>query len=206
MLNAANLIVCPDCDLVCRRNSIEKGVQASCPRCNAAIGRESRWSLEAASALALTEVMLNAVFNFFPLLTLDLNGTARSSTLLGAAVQMWNHEMRLISVLVVTTTIVVPTLQISARLYIVWHVASMRHWGGLDVLLRLMRVVRPWSMVEVFLLGLLVSMVKLQSVADIIVGPALWACACLIVVMAALASAFDAHNVWVWTQETSRNG
>jgi paraquat-inducible protein A len=204
MLNADNLIACRDCGLICSRVRPEAGSRASCPRCNADIGKQSKWTLEAAFALALAEVMLNGAFNFFPLLTLNLNGSARSATLLGAAIEMWNHEMRLISSLVIATTIVIPSLQISAHLYVIWHVVSARRWAGIGPLLQLMRVVRPWSMVEVFLLGLLVSMVKLQSVADIIVGPALWACACLIVVEAALASPFEAHNVWSWTQESER--
>ena len=59
-----------------------------------------------------------------------------------------------------------------------------------------MQTVRPWGMVEVFMLGVLVSLVKLAHLAGIVPGIALWAFAALMFVMAAIASVLDPRDLW----------
>jgi paraquat-inducible protein A len=61
---------------------------------------------------------------------------------------------------------------------------------------RLVRSVQPWGMVEVFLLGMLVSLVKLSHLATVVLGTAFWATAALIVVLTLAARAFDTRLLW----------
>jgi paraquat-inducible protein A len=63
-------------------------------------------------------------------------------------------------------------------------------------MLRAVQAVRPWGMLEVFVLGALVSIVKLGQMAAVVVGPALYSIGALILVLAAANSAFDAREVW----------
>ena len=62
-----------------------------------------------------------------------------------------------------------------------------------------MQAVRPWVMVEVFMLGVLVAFVKLNGLASVIPGPGLWAFGAVMVLAAAMASAFDHEHVWAST-------
>jgi paraquat-inducible protein A len=194
------LIVCRDCDLVCRDPSEARAARLRCPRCGFYLRAAPSRSLDAALALALTAAILLLILNTNPLLSIRLQGTSRDATLLGAARAMWSQGMRPVALLVLATTVIVPALQIGAEL---WLLANLRRGGngptqGLSM--RAIGVLRPWGMVEVFLLGLLVSMVKLQSVAEVILGPALWSCGVLIFVMAGLASMLHPHSIRQWAQ------
>ena len=61
---------------------------------------------------------------------------------------------------------------------------------------RMLQAVRPWGMVEVFMLGVLVSLVKLAHLAGVVAGIALWSFAALMLVMAAITAVFDPRALW----------
>ena len=66
-----------------------------------------------------------------------------------------------------------------------------------------LRLAHPWAMIEVFILGILVSLVKLSNLAEVLIGPALWCFGTLMLVLAALATQLDEHALWqAW--ETGR--
>jgi paraquat-inducible protein A len=67
---------------------------------------------------------------------------------------------------------------------------------GVPALLRLIQAVKPWGMVEVFLLGMLVSLVKLAHLASVHIGVALWSFAALMLLLCATAASFDAQSIW----------
>jgi len=62
--------------------------------------------------------------------------------------------------------------------------------------LRILQVAQPWSMLEIFMLGVLVAVVKLADSASIVVGNALWALAALMMIMSAISVTFDARVLW----------
>ena len=74
-----------------------------------------------------------------------------------------------------------------------------RQVPAFDVVLRAMQAVRPWVMVEVFMLGVLVAFVKLAGLASVVPGPGLWAFGAVMILAAAMASAFDHEHVWAST-------
>jgi paraquat-inducible protein A len=194
------LIVCRDCDLVCRDPFEARAARLHCPRCGFHLRAAPSRSLDAALALAVTAAILLLILNANPLLSIRLQGTSRDATLLGAAGAMWTQGMRPVALLVFATTVIFPALQVGAEL---WLLASLRRGApgpGHGLAMRAIGVLRPWGMVEVFLLGLLVSLVKLQSVAEVILGPALWSCGALIFVSAALASMLHPHSIQKWAE------
>ena len=62
--------------------------------------------------------------------------------------------------------------------------------------LRALQAVRPWGMVEVFILGMLVSLVKLSGMATVVPGPGLWSFGGLLMTIAAAVATFDARSIW----------
>ena len=151
-------VVCRECDLICRAPSLARGQAASCPRCRARLLQHSRASLDQALALSLTTAVLFLIMNSFPLLAMHLQQTTRATTLFGAALAMWDSEMHVLALLVILTTICAPALQIALELYVLLQV---RRANTLHVhTMRWLEKLRPWSMVEVFMLGLLVALVK----------------------------------------------
>ncbi|HTD02258.1 paraquat-inducible protein A [Undibacterium sp.] len=202
-LPANKLIVCHECDLICQDAVLAVGESAGCPRCQATLYRSSRATLDQALAVAVTAAVLLLMLNGFPLLTLKVQQASRDTTLLHAALAMWDDGMHAISLLVVLTTMLAPALQIAIALYVLFALKFGDARRAIGAPMRWLQKIRPWSMVEVFMLGLLVSLVKLQNMADIVIGPALWSCAGMICVLAALASMLTPRNVWVWAHAPS---
>ncbi len=198
---APHFIVCHECDLVCADVPVATGEAASCPRCRATLYRNGTASVDVALALAITSVILLLLLNSFPLLALKVNQVTRDTTLFHAALAMWNDGMHILSLLVIITTILAPALQISVAVYLLCVIRFGDASMALGAPLRALQSLRPWSMVEIFMLGLLVSLVKLQHMADIVIGPALWSCASLIFFTAALTSVLTPRNIWLWAHD-----
>ena len=102
----------------------------------------------------------------------------------------------MVSALVVVTTVLGPLFHILALIWVLLPLsAGFRSWGARPVF-RWLRRIAPWNMLEVFLLGVLVSIVKLADMAEIVPGIALWSFALLIPAIAATSATLDPHEVW----------
>lgn len=197
-LSGTSVTLCHDCDMVCEQWAVAPGEIGRCPRCHAHLSEAPRGQLDTALALGLTGCVLVGVLNAFPLLSLKFQGAQRDTTLVGAALEMWHRDMRLVSLLVLVTTVLAPALQIGLQTYLLWQVRVQTDWGAVSLPLRCLHHLRPWSMAEVFMLGLLVSLVKVRDLADIVLGPAFWSCVMVIFISAALNARVDADTVWTW--------
>ena len=101
--------------------------------------------------------------------------------------------------LVLFTTLLNPLVEMGAVVYVLLPLRTGQHAPGFDIVLRAMQAVQPWVMVEVFMLGVLVAFVKLNGLASVIPGPGLWAFGAVMILAAAMASAFDHEHVWAST-------
>ncbi len=101
-----------------------------------------------------------------------------------------------ISLLVLLTTIVVPLLQLLVLLYVLLPLYLNRVPWKLGTVFRFFHGMEPWGMMEVFMIGILVAVVKLVGMAQIIPGTALWSFALLILVLAAVSANLDPRLVW----------
>ena len=98
--------------------------------------------------------------------------------------------------LVLVTSILAPFLRLSVMFYVFGQLHFGRVPWKLAAAFRFLQRLQPWSMMEVFMLGILVSLVKLAKMAEIIPGLALWSFMLLILVLAAASAAMDADAVW----------
>ena len=164
----------------------------------------ARLSAELGGALAVTDSM-TATASFLGAGGADLGGLSvgpvtaeerrSQTTLLGAAVALTGEGMSEVALLVLATTLLFPLLQLCILLYLLLPVAQGRRLPGFALLVRIMQSLRPWGMIEVFLLGVLVAIVKLSSMASVVAGPALWAFVALTVLLTAVLS-FDPRLFW----------
>lgn len=195
-MTAAALVACHDCDLLQRLREVPEGATALCPRCGGVLRRRRRNSVERTLALTYAASVLFAVANAFPFLGFDMQGRETQTTLFTGVIDLWNQGVQEIAVLVAFTAVLAPLLQLSLLLYVLMPV----HLGfvpwKMAPAFRLLRHVQPWSMMEVFLVGILVAVTKLQGMASVIPGLALWAFAGLIVVLAGATASLDPEAVW----------
>src|SRR5712672_3590893 len=175
----SGVIVCPACDLAHRLTAAPASGRRQCARCRAPLQRRENASIDSAIALAVCALVLLLLSNAYPLVAMQVNGSSRDTTLIGAAVGLYAQGFKSLAALVFLTTVVAPLLQIVTLLYVMIPLWRGRRPLGQHVVLRVLTRVRPWNFMEVFMLGSLVALVRLSNFAHIVPGVALWFCALL---------------------------
>jgi len=195
-MTTGSLIACHECDLLQRIPAQPGGGVARCGRCNALLHRSIPNSIERSLALSLAGLVLFIVANLFPFLEFRMQGLETRTTLVTGVVDLYNQGMWEISLLVLLTTIVVPLLQLLILIYVLLPLYLNRVPWKLGTVFRFFRGLQPWGMMEVFMIGILVAVVKLLKMAQIVPGPALWSFGLLILVLAASSASLDPRLVW----------
>ena len=196
MSNPAKLIACHECDLLQREVPLSPGAVARCGRCGAELYRAAHASIDYPLAFCLAAAVLFIVANAYPIVGLNIQGTSNFTTLLGAVQALWGQEMRLIAALVCVTTLLVPAIELAVMIHLLLALKLGRTPAGFTAIMRVLQSVGPWGMVEVFMLGILVALVKLTHFATVIPGLALWCFGMLILLLTAMAASFDRRDVW----------
>ena len=191
-----SLVACPDCDLL---NRLDGPAAATllCARCGAVLRRHRPDSIDRTLALVVAALLLFALANSFPFLAMQTGGLVQETTLLSGVHELWRQDLRLLAALVFCTCVLVPAAQLIGLGAILLPLRlGRRPPPGAARILRLVQAAAPWGMMEVFMLGILVALVKLGHMATIVPGVSVFSFAALIVVMAAALSTLDPALVW----------
>lgn len=192
----AYFLACHECDLVHKVGDVPPGAGARCARCGAALYRPKRDSLNRTLALAVAGVVLFVIANTYPFLGFKIGAQVRETTLVTGIYQLYAQEMATLAMVVVFTVVLVPAVHLASLLYILVPLQRGRVPRHLARVFALVQRLKPWGMMEIFMLGILVSVVKLAKMATIIPGVALYAFLGLIFILAAMAVTLDDHLVW----------
>lgn len=195
---ATRLIACRDCDLLQQEVPLERHADAHCIRCNSVLYRGTRTGMNLMLSLMLACAFLLIVSNVFPIAVLEAQGTRVEATLFSTVLTVYGQGRELVALLVLLTTIVLPALEIGCLLYLLVPLWLGRPASRTPLVFRLVMAIHPWSMMEIFLLGVLVTLVKLNDFATIIPGVSLWSFCALIVFFTAASSAFSTRDFWEW--------
>ncbi len=196
MVHSGGLLACHDCDLLNREVEVPEGGALRCARCGSVLYRHKRDSLDRTLALTLAALVLFVVANLFPFLAFEMSGNLTQTTLITGIDKLWDQGWYLMSGLVFLTAIGAPALQISLILYLLVPLKLGRTPWEMARVFRFLNHIQPWSMMEIFLIGILVSLVKLAGMANIVPGLAVWSFGVLILVMAGAVAALDPRIVW----------
>jgi len=182
--------------LIQRLPQISKAGTVMCVRCGAVLYQKRHNSIERTLALTLAGLVLFTLANTFPFLAFKLEAQVRQTTLLTGITELYAQGMPELSLVVFFTTVMVPLTQMMCLLYILLPLKFKKVPMGLPRVFRLVRHLQPWSMMEVFMLGILVSVVKLAKMAKIVPGVSLYSFLALIFVLAATTASLDSHLIW----------
>ncbi|KGV06333.1 paraquat-inducible protein A [Burkholderia pseudomallei] len=189
------LIACHECDALLHKPRLSGKDTARCPRCDALLYRSGSAQIDRICALTTGALITFLIAQGFPILEMDVNGMRVQTTLFGALEAMWNQGMPLVAVMVFCSTLLFPLVEMSALLYVLFPL----RWGaiapGFNGVLRAIQLVRPWGMIEVFMLGILVTIVKMVSLARVVPEAALFAFAALTLMLAVVVM-FDPRTLW----------
>ena len=193
----STLIACHACDLLQREVALPPGGKAICPRCKATLYTHSTDSIDRVLALMLAAALLFAIGNVFPVVSMEIQGQRTEALVWEGAWRLHQEGESLVGVLVFLTVFVFPLVQIVGLLAILLPLRLGLTPHYLVPAFRTVEQVKPWSMVEVFMLGVLVSLVKLAHMATVVPGAGMWAFFGLIIVLAWASSTLNPHEVWM---------
>ena len=196
--NDPALTACHECDLLVHETTGQESphYSALCPRCGALLYRHSRHSLENILALACACLVLLAVANTFPIVGLNIRGQRIDTTVIGAAIKLWQHDMPVVSLLVLATTTVTPLLEMAGVIWLVLPLRFGRRPPAFARVFRALQAAHPWAMVEVFILGILVALVKLSHLADVLPGPGMGCFGALMLLLTTLSAIIEPRDLW----------
>ena len=202
MERVPDTIVCQGCDAIYARPTLQPRDVARCPRCHCELDRHNGAQRQRVLPLTVASLVMFAIANGFPIVEIEMQGLHSQTTLLGAVVALGTEGRSLVALLLLATTLLFPLLQLCILVYLLVPLSHQRRPAGFKALVRAMQSLRPWGMIEVFLLGVLVAIVKLSSMATVLPGPALFAFMALTVLLTAVLS-FNPRGFWEMAFETT---
>jgi paraquat-inducible protein A len=199
------IIACPDCDLL--QNCVDPpyGGSTLCCRCQALLVPSRRESFDTTLAWAIAAAIMLALANAFPVVVLNVQAQQSATTLFETVRVLWQEDMPSLAAVVAVTIILAPALEAIAAIYVLLHLRHDDSRTRLPIYaLRLFRSVEVWSMTEVFMLGALVALVKLEDYAELQYGFALWCLAAAMVCLAAMGASFNHNAAWERLERRTR--
>jgi len=178
-----------------RHSHLERGEVAHCHVCGTVLWRSSELSIDGWLALTLSAFIVFIVANAFPVLSVGVENFRSDVTLWQATTSLVKGAWAPLGAPVTLVAIVIPCVQLLALLWILGF-AQLRHRApSFRFMMRLLTWLRPWSMTEVALLGVIVAAIKLSGMASVAIGPGAWAMFALVILMA-LTTKRDVR--WLW--------
>lgn len=199
-----NLVVCEHCDSVYQRPILGPGEVARCRKCAAVLFRASRLDIDRWLALTLAAAIVFVIANVCPVVIIRLQNLSNEATLWQSAAALAHSPAALIALPTALAIIVVPFLQIGLLIWILLGARAGYRAPGFAPAMRMLVILRPWSMIEVGLLGILIAIIKLSSFLKVAPGPGIWAMAVLMVLITLIANR-DTHWLWQLTEPSPSN-
>jgi paraquat-inducible protein A len=187
---------CLDCGQRQVMPALRPGTVARCLRCNRLLRRARRDPLGRALALNLAALVLLGIACLMPLMTVSAGGMNLSANLFSGPKSLRSDGLWELSAVVLFTSVAAPVAKVVAMTYVLAGLQLRRPWWHLRQVFAWIEWLRPWSMVEVYLLGVFVAYVKLIDLVHIELGPALYALGALMLAMVAADAVLDRQAVW----------
>lgn len=189
-------VACHFCDTLHQAPALPEGTAARCKRCGVVLYQNRPASLVRTTAFSLASLILLAVVHGFPFLTMKAGGMQTDLSLARAAGELFKTGSVVIGCGVALFTIVAPLVMAGGMLYVNAPLLIGRAAPGARRVARWTAQTEQWNMIEVFLFGVLVSLMKLGHMAELIFGIGFWAFAALMVCMAAAVAGIDRNELW----------
>ncbi|MGE5864290.1 MAG: paraquat-inducible protein A [Rhizobacter sp.] len=194
------LYSCPTCGRVSRRAGPEvAGAPLNCPRCDTPLHHRKPHSLEHAWALTIAALLLYLPANLLPVMTtVSITTGTVSHTILGGIHELWTHGDWGLAVIVFVASIGVPIVKLLAILVLLVTAGRASRWRSRErtTLHRWIDAVGHWSMLDVFVVVLLVGMINFAPLAGVRPEPGLLAFGAVVVLTILAVESFDPRLLW----------
>lgn len=192
----ADLAGCPECDLLLRLRPPLPGMTARCPRCGCVLASGVRDGFVRPLAFACAALILMVIALNFPFLAINAVGRQNAMSLTEAVSSLWQFGADGVAVLVMAFVLLIPGMLMAGVATLMLALLAGRPFAGLVPLARGLFRLEAWSMADVFAIGVIVSLVKISSLADVVIGTAFWAYLGFAVCFLAAITSLDRVTVW----------
>jgi paraquat-inducible protein A len=183
------LLRCPVCEAV----NLDKGKENICRRCGSHIYKHKKFKTEKSWAYLITAMIAYIPANLYPMLITSQFGVKEGSTIMGGVILLWEHGSYPIAAIIFFASIMIPVLKFLVLIYLL---ISVKYPIGKDrkinkhKLYYMTEAIGPWSMIDVFVVAILMALIHLSNI-EIIAGTAATAFAISVFFTLLAAHAFD---------------
>jgi paraquat-inducible protein A len=198
------VVACQTCGLVQEVDEVSKGAIIKCARCNFQIFHRRVDSRSRTLAFTLAAAILYFPSNLYPIITAEYQGQFTQTTIFQGIRALWHHGQYFICSLVFCTSMLSPALKILGLLFITLTLDWKQFQKTRAWMYKIIRIIDPWNMLEVFLLAICVSMVEMGEVATVNPGRGVFSFAAVVVLTLFATFTFDPRLLWDTPAERKR--
>jgi len=197
-------IACHCCDLIQEVPDLSSGQKAHCRRCGHLLTSKINNSLNRAIAFAFSALIFLFLSLPFPFLAFQSQGREQEVSLAQSGFDLLQLGFPVLALLLLCFILLIPALLLSAYLAVLvpLKLGHCRPW--MYQLTRALFTLHPWGMAEVFLIGVLVSLVKIAGMADLVIGMSFWAYVLFAICLIATITSVDKLQLWHKLDNTAR--
>ena len=195
---------CPDCDLLLHKAEAPAGHSVVCPRCERTISRSTTTPIRKVLALSITGLLLYLPSMLLPLMTFSSLGFSSSANILQSTLNFYRNDYYFVSLMVLLSAVIFPFILLSTIFFIAWKLQQQKYPAILKPLFRLHLHLEEWAMVEVYLLGILVTVIKMSNSSDIDYHSGILCFSCLVLVTLAISTIVDRDFFWQLIENKGR--
>ena len=189
-------ILCPDCDLLLPLVEPRPGYSSLCPRCGAKLRYRPLQSVSKALGLSATGLLLYLPSILLPLITFKSFGFSDSANIIESILNFYQNDYYFVSLMILLSAVVFPLLLFLTIFTISFCLFWKRYPPFLAFLFRLHLRLGEWAMIEVYLIGILVTIIKMGDGSDIFYHSGLYCFALLVLISSAISLAVDRSLFW----------
>jgi paraquat-inducible protein A len=189
-------LACHSCDLLVDVGKLRNGESAFCPRCGCFLTRFRSDAYDRVLAFASAGLVFLVLANSYSFLSFSSSGLESVMTLRQTPGALWANGMQGVALLVAAFIIVIPAAILCMLLLLSVPLNQGRYYSWLAPMAKGVFLAQNWSMVEVFIIGVIVSLVKIAAMATVVVGASFWAYVAFTICFTLAVSNLDRFQCW----------
>lgn len=192
-------LTCHDCNLVIDgEGDVPEGATLICPRCGAVVHHRKPNSIARTWALVIAALICYVPANLYPIMAITTLGTTSEDTILSGAAYLLHHGMWPLALIIFIASVFVPLAKLLSLMVLLVSVQRRWQWRPVDRtrMYRITEAVGRWSMVDVYVVTILVALVHVGSLASIAARPGAFFFGAVVVLTIFAAESFDPRLIW----------
>jgi len=192
----SRILLCHECDLLIENQEICEACKVQCPRCGHVLYKQKHNTISRSLAYALTALICFYPAVTQPIMILEMLGLSQQQSLISGSLILLREKYYVVAILTFLSSCLVPLFRLLLLTYVTLSITLNYYHKSLIWSFRLFHEMEEWGMLEVYMLGIIVAVVKLLSMAEIQPGFGLWAYAALLLSSILATTALNPHEVW----------